>query len=111
MYIFCLGYVKIIVYLNLERGSKMRIVLSVFGKDQVGIIAPVSKILADNSINILNITQNILEGYFNMVMVADITDAKINLKELQELLKDEGEKLGVGIRVQHEDIFNAMHRI
>ena len=89
----------------------MRIVVTIFGKDRVGIIALVSQKLAENSINILNINQNILEGYFNMVMLADISSATISLKDLQKLLREEGERIGVDIRVQHEDIFEAMHRI
>lgn len=89
----------------------MRIVLTIVGKDKVGIIAMVSQKLAENSVNILNINQNILDGFFNMVMIADISNAKTSLQELQTLLKDEGDKLGVDIRVQHEDIFLAMHRI
>lgn len=101
------------VVFNYLKGAnlKMRIVLSIIGKDRVGIIALVSQKLAENSINILNINQNILDGYFNMVMMADISSAKISLKELQNLLKEEGEKIGVDIKVQHEDIFTAMHRI
>lgn len=94
-----------------ERCGKMRIVLTIVGKDKVGIIATVSQKLAENSINILNINQNILDGFFNMVMLADITNAKVSLQELQNLLKNEGDKLGVDVRVQHEDIFLAMHRI
>lgn len=89
----------------------MRIVVTIFGKDRVGIIALVSQKLAENSINILNINQNILEGYFNMVMMADISKSTISLKDLQKLLREEGEKIGVDIKVQHEDIFEAMHRI
>ena len=89
----------------------MRIVVTILGKDRVGIIAFVSQKLAENNINILNINQNILEGYFNMVMLADISKATVSLKDLQKLLRDEGEKIGVDIRVQHEDIFEAMHRI
>ncbi len=89
----------------------MRIVLTIVGKDRVGIIAMVSQKLAEYGINILNINQNILDGYFNMVMMADISNATISLKDLQGLLKAEGEKIGVDIRAQHEDIFQAMHRI
>ncbi len=89
----------------------MRIVVTIIGKDRVGIIATVSQTLAKNNVNILNINQNILEGFFNMVMMADMTNASINIKELQALLNEEGKKLGVDIRAQHEDIFHAMHRI
>ncbi len=89
----------------------MQIVITVVGKDKVGIIASVSKVLAENSINILNINQNIVDGFFNMVMLADITGSLILLKDLQQVLKKEGEKLAVDIKVQHEDIFLAMHKI
>ncbi len=89
----------------------MQVVLTIVGKDRVGIIAMVSGQLAAYGVNILNINQNILEGYFNMVMLADISKATVSLKELQGVLKTEGEKMGVDIKVQHEDIFNAMHRI
>ncbi len=89
----------------------MQVVLTIVGKDRVGIIAMVSGQLAAHGVNILNISQNILEGYFNMVMLADISGASVSLKELQSRLKAEGEKMGVDIKIQHEDIFNAMHRI
>ena len=89
----------------------MNIVLTIIGKDKVGIIAAVSQKLAENSINILNINQNILDGYFNMIMTADMKESTVSLKELQDLLKAEGERIGVQIRAQHEDIFIAMHRI
>lgn len=89
----------------------MRIVISVFGKDTVGIIAMVSRALAENNINILNINQNIVDGFFNMVTIADMSQATIDLKSLQNILKDKGQQMGVEIKVQHADIFNAMHRI
>lgn len=89
----------------------MRIVLTIVGKDKVGIIAKVSNLLADNEVNIENINQNILEGFFNMVVVADMTNAKVSLQELKNKAAKLGEAIGVDIRVQHEDIFTAMHRI
>lgn len=89
----------------------MKIVVSVVGQDRVGIIAMVSGILAENSVNILNINQNILDGFFNMVMIADMSKAGISLKELQNILRSKGEAISLDIKVQHEDIFNIMHRI
>lgn len=89
----------------------MKIVVSVVGQDRVGIIAMVSRILAENSVNILNINQNILDGFFNMVMIADMSNAGISLKELQSVLRSKGEEISLDIKVQHEDIFNSMHRI
>ena len=89
----------------------MRIVLTIVGKDRVGIIAKVSNLLAEHGINILNINQNILEGFFNMVLIADMSSADVSLKDLQEMAVQIGREIGVEIKVQHEDIFTAMHRI
>ena len=89
----------------------MQIVLTIVGKDKVGIIARVSALLAENNINILSINQTILEGYFTMVMLADMEQAKVNLRDLQQILQKECEAIGVEIKAQHEDIFHAMHRI
>ncbi|EAX47421.1 ACT domain-containing protein [Thermosinus carboxydivorans Nor1] len=89
----------------------MKIVITVVGQDRVGIIAMVSNILADHNINILNINQNIVDGFFNMVLIADMAAATISLKELQQILTSRGEAIGLDIKVQHEDIFRIMHRI
>ena len=89
----------------------MRMVLTIVGKDRVGIIAKVSSLLAEHGVNILNINQNILEGFFNMVLIADMSSADVSLKELQEMAVQIGKEIGVEIKVQHEDIFTAMHRI
>lgn len=89
----------------------MKIVVTVVGQDRVGIIAMVSNVLADNRVNILNINQNILDGFFNMVMIADMAEAQIPLKDLQSILREKGEAFGLDIKVQHEDIFKIMHRI
>ncbi|MGL5207235.1 MAG: ACT domain-containing protein [Acidaminococcaceae bacterium] len=89
----------------------MRIVLTIVGKDRVGIIAKVSNLLAEHGVNILNINQNILEGFFNMVLIAEMSSADVSLKKLQEMAVQIGKEIGVEIKVQHEDIFTAMHRI
>ena len=89
----------------------MRVVLTIVGKDKVGIVAKVSNLLADNKVNILNINQNILDGFFNMVVVADMATAQITLQDLKEKANVLGKEIGVDIRVQDEDIFTAMHRI
>ena len=89
----------------------MRIVLTIVGKDRVGIIARVSNLLAEHGVNILNINQNILEGFFNMVLIADMSSSDVSLKDLQEMAVQIGREIGVEIKVQHEDIFTAMHRI
>ena len=89
----------------------MKVVITIVGEDRVGIIARVSNILAESATNILNINQNILDGYFNMVMIADMAKSSVSLKELQQSLKQCGEELGLDIKVQHEDIFRLMHRV
>ena len=89
----------------------MKIVVTIVGKDSVGIIAAVSTRLAENDVNILSINQNIMDGFFNMVMIADMAGSKIELAVVRQLLQEKGEALGVEIKTQHEDIFNAMHKI
>ena len=89
----------------------MRAIITVIGKDRKGIIAGVSTVLADNGINILDISQTIMQGYFTMMMLVELSDMKFSLAELSPLLEDEGRELGVSIKVQHEDIFQSMHRI
>lgn len=89
----------------------MKLVVTVVGKDQVGIIAMVSRELAEKGVNIISINQNIMDGFFNMVMIAETQDTKIKLAELQKTLKEKGEEMNLEIKIQHEDIFNAMHNI
>lgn len=89
----------------------MHIVLTIVGKDKVGIIAKASQLLAENKVNIININQNIMDGFFNMVLIADMADASISLQELRTKATALGEELDVEIRVQSEDIFSAMHSI
>ena len=89
----------------------MKLVVTVVGKDRVGIIAAVTKILADNNVNILSINQNILNGFFNMILFAEADENKIRLVDLQTALKVQGEKIGVEIKTQHQDIFDVMHKV
>ena len=90
----------------------MKLVVTIVGKDRVGIIATVSSVLAENNVNILNINQNIMEGFFNMVMIAEMSeDSKLKLGELQKVLKDKGEERGLDIKAQHMDIFNVTHNV
>ena len=86
-------------------------VITVVGKDKVGIIAAVCNYLAKVNINILDISQTILQGYFNMMMIVDISQAKGDFTTLSKELNQLGENIGVSIKLQHEDIFNKMHRI
>ncbi|MFA4994421.1 MAG: ACT domain-containing protein [Bdellovibrionales bacterium] len=89
----------------------MKIVVTIIGQDRVGIVAKVSTAMADVNVNVLDINQNIMNGFFNMVMIADMGAAKISLKELQQKLGEVGKEIGVEIKVQSQDIFNVMHRI
>ena len=89
----------------------MKLIVTVVGKDRVGIIANVTKILADNDVNILSINQNILNGFFNMILFAEANETKIRLVDLQQKLRAQGEAIGVEIKTQHQDIFDAMHKI
>ncbi|MFD2656415.1 MULTISPECIES: ACT domain-containing protein [Gracilibacillus] len=87
-----------------------RAVVSVVGKDQVGIIAKVTTVISDNNINILDISQTILEGFFTMIMLIEINDPS-NLETLQEKFKPVEQELGLKINIQLEDVFQAMHRV
>lgn len=89
----------------------MKAVITVIGKDKVGIIARVSALLAENGVNILDITQTIMQELFTMVMLVDISVTKVKFTELVDSLAKIGEDMGLEIRCQHEDIFNSMHRI
>ncbi len=86
-------------------------VITVLGNDKVGIIAKVCTFLAGVNVNILDISQTILSGYFNMIMVVDITNMNQNFEQVAEQLSTIGEELGLHIRIQHTEIFDAMHRI
>ena len=86
-------------------------IITVIGKDKVGIIYGVSKILSENNINILDISQTIMQDMFTMMMIVDIESCMNNFESISDVLKDEGEKLGVEIRIQLESIFESMHRI
>ena len=89
----------------------MRAVINVIGKDKVGIIAGVSAILADCNVNILDITQTIMQDVFTMITLVDISNCNIPFNDLSERLEKKGADLKMKIQIQHEDIFNSMHRI
>ena len=86
-------------------------IISVVGKDRVGIIAEVCNYLASEKINILDISQTIVEGYFNMMMIVALDDSNNDIARLNAGLNVIGEKMGVSTKMQHEDFFNQMHRI
>ena len=89
----------------------MKAIVTVVGKDQVGIIAGVCNKLADHQINVLDISQTIMEGYFTMMMVVDLAACETPFDQLRTILKDYGEGRGLSIRIQREDIFDAMHKL
>lgn len=95
----------------MKMGNKSRSIITVVGKDQVGIIARVCVLLADNNVNILDISQTIVDGYFNMMMIADTENMKVEFKALSEALEALGSEISVIIKLQREDIFNSMQRI
>ena len=89
----------------------MQVVLTIVGKDKVGITAKVTNALANMNINIININQNIMQGFCNMVLIADMEGSSVTLAEAREVMVKLGEEIGVEIRLQSEEIFAAMHRI
>lgn len=86
-------------------------IITVIGKDSVGIIAKVCTYLAENDINILDISQTITGGYFNMMMIVESAEVTKSFPDMASDLRDLGEKIGVVIQAQHEEIFQMMHRI
>ena len=88
-----------------------KVVITVVGKDKVGIMAKVCTYLADNGINILDISQTIVSGYFNMMMIADMGEKIAEFEKVKSELDEMGKSIGVQIRLQREEIFDMMHRI
>ena len=86
-------------------------IITVVGKDRVGIIAGVCTYLAENQINILDITQTIVKGFFNMMMVVDVENITKSFGEVAQELEQGGEEIGVSVKIQREEIFLKMHRI
>jgi ACT domain-containing protein len=94
-----------------SEGSSHRMVISVFGRDNPGIVAGVAQILAEAGCSIVDINQTVVQGKFAMVIIIETSRARESATELKERLRREGDKLGVRIYAQREDLFNAMHRI
>jgi ACT domain-containing protein len=92
-------------------GRSDRFIISVFGVDHPGIVAGVSQVLAEAGCSIIDINQTVVQGKFAMVIVADISRARESAAALKDHFRNEGERLGVRIYAQREDLFNAMHRI
>ncbi len=89
----------------------MRAVITVIGKDMVGILAKVSAVCAEHEVNVLEVTQSILQDMFAMIMMVDIEKSKVPFGQFADELTALGEKLGLSIHTMHEDIFNSMHQI
>ncbi len=89
----------------------MRAVITVVGKDMVGILAKVSSVCAENNVNIMEVTQSILQDMFCMIMMADVSSCSIEFSKFSDILAEYGNENGLSIHVMNEDIFNSMHRI
>lgn len=89
----------------------MKAIITVIGVDKVGIIAKVTSLLAEEAVNILDISQTIMDDYFTMLMLVDLSESNSGIPDLQDKLGECGKVAGVEIRIQHEDFFRSMHRI
>jgi ACT domain-containing protein len=89
----------------------LRAIITVIGRDMVGIITRVTAILSKNNVNILDISQSVLQEFFTMVMLVDLEKSTVPFTGLQKQLEDEGRAMGISVYVQHEAVFQAMHRI
>ena len=89
----------------------MKAIVTVVGKDRVGIIAGVCIKLAVYNVNVLDISQTVMQGYFTMMMAVDVSESSVPLADLSRNMEEAGNEMGLSIRVQREDIFEAMHRI
>lgn len=91
--------------------ASTRFIITVIGIDKVGIVASITKIMAEFNVNIVDISQTIMEDLFTMIMLAGVEKENFDLAAFQQAMENEGEELGVEVRVQHEDAFRFMHRI
>ena len=89
----------------------MKAIVTVIGKDKIGIIAQVSAVLAENMVNILDISQTILQDYFTMIMLVDLSKMKISFSDLSNKLNEKGNTIGLQIKIQREEVFKAMHHV
>ena len=89
----------------------MKAIVTVVGKARVGIIAGVCVKLAEYNVNVLDINQTVMQGYFTMMMATEVSECSVPLAELATRMEEVGKEMGLSIRVQREDIFEAMHRI
>jgi len=89
----------------------MKAIVTVVGKDRVGIIAAVCVQLASFNVNVLDISQTVMQGYFTMMMAVDVSQSNVPLAELAKQMEEKGKEMDLSIRLQREDIFEAMHRV
>jgi ACT domain-containing protein len=89
----------------------MKAIVTVIGKDKIGIIAQVSAVLAENAVNILDISQTILQDYFTMIMLVDLSGMSISFSDLSRRLEERGNTIGLQIKIQREEVFKAMHHV
>ncbi len=89
----------------------MRAIVTVVGPDRVGIIAEVCTLLAKLEINIVDISQTVMDGFFTMMMLTDLSKTTTGFGDVSDALTQKGEEMGLSIRIQREDIFHSMHRI
>ena len=89
----------------------MKAIVTIVGKDRVGIIAAVCVKLAEFNVNVLDISQTVMQGYFTMMMAVDVSASSIPLAELAQKMEEKGKDMNLSIRLQREDIFEAMHRV
>lgn len=89
----------------------MKAIITVIGKDTTGIIAAICTLLAEKKVNILDISQTVMDGFFTMTMLVDLEESIVSFAEISDSLSQKGEELGLSIRIQREDIFDLMHRI
>lgn len=99
------------VYISFRGYNFMKAVITVLGKDTVGILAKISTACAQEGVNIIEVTQSVMQDMFAMIMLADIKTCKVPFDELAKKLETVGEDMGVKVHVMHEDIFNSMHKI
>jgi len=89
----------------------MKAFITVIGKDKIGIIHGVTSVLKNHHVNVLDINQTLLQDFFTMIMLVDLDLMDIGFKELKEILSSAGNEIGVSIKIQHEELFNSMHKI
>ncbi len=89
----------------------IKAILTVVGNDRIGIIANVSTLLAEHSVNILDLSQTVMDEYFTMVMLTDVSKCDIPFAKLREELNELGQRIKLSIRIQHEELFKSMHSV